>query len=223
MYEDFVRLWLFPSEKANTVLGGGTVPRNPATDRSVNAAPVRTHCRPGALMDRSLRTARSRSFRSRATATTSTRPPDVWRLSKGGGGLQPGVQLTAASHDGVDIDKDDRHHGNRPLEGEVMDQPLGLSGVGSAGQQISLDPEPRNARHHLLLGRQPGQVQRIQHQIPHSGVGSQIGEDQKDPIAPIPARKPPLTPPSCPRPAGNSSPWPWQTTPATKRHGWGND
>ena len=80
-------------------------------------------------------------------------------------GSSPGEQLTAGSHAGVDVGKDGclRTHGNRPLEGETMDQPLGMAGVDPAGQQVSLDPELLKASDLLLLGRLPRQLQMIQH------------------------------------------------------------
>ena len=80
-------------------------------------------------------------------------------LPKAAVGLSPGVQLRAGSHAGVDVDKDGRlrANGNRRLEGEVMDQPLGMAGVDPAGQQVALEPELLKAGDLLLFGRQPGQ------------------------------------------------------------------
>ena len=46
-----------------------------------------------------------------------------------------------------------------------MDQSLGMAGVGPAGQQVSLDPELLKAGDLLLFGRQPGQLQMIQHEV----------------------------------------------------------
>ena len=64
-------------------------------------------------------------------------------LPKTAVGLSPGVQLRTGSHAGVDVDKYGRlrPHSNRHLEGEIMDQPLGMTGVDPARQQVSLDPE----------------------------------------------------------------------------------
>ena len=64
-------------------------------------------------------------------------------LPKRAVGGSPGVQLTTGSHAGVDVDKNGRlrSKGNRHLEGEIVDQPLGMAGVDPAGQQVSLDPE----------------------------------------------------------------------------------
>ena len=88
-------------------------------------------------------------------------------LPKPAVGLAPGVQLRTGPHAGVDVDKYGRlrPHGNRRLEGEIMDQPLGMAGVDPAGQQIALDPEPLEAGDLLLLGRQPGQLQMVQHEV----------------------------------------------------------
>lgn len=43
--------------------------------------------------------------------------------------------------------------------------PLGMAGVDPAGQQVSLDPEMLEAGDLLLFGRQPGQLQVIQHEV----------------------------------------------------------
>ena len=61
-----------------------------------------------------------------------------------------------------------------------MDQPVGMASVGSAGQQVSLDPKLLKAGDLFLIGLQLRQLQMIRHQIrrfgvaPNSGRGSRV-------------------------------------------------
>lgn len=98
-------------------------------------------------------------------------------------GLYPGVQITTGSHAGVDIDKDGRlrSRGNRHLEREVMDQPVGMASVGSAGQQVSLDPKLLKSGDLFLIGPQLRQLQMIRHQIRRFGVGPNFGRRSRVP------------------------------------------
>ncbi len=90
-------------------------------------------------------------------------------------GLSPGVQLTTGSHAGVDVDKYGRlrPHGNRRLEGEIVDLPLGQAGVDPAGEQLSPPVgKPEQSARSAVLWSQfcPGQPSRSGHEEPGESV-----------------------------------------------------